>query len=150
MWYAGAQDVGEHARIVRPLGTAYASDYGLSLEQVETSPAVIVSGSNRAELETKVVTSLAVGYLPEPGSLKSLELAAVSDLINVRMRGDRAPADVARALVAPGNRVVETTWRFAGSEPVKTVGIYGPDGRLLFDTLMSMPVIEIPVVRGHM
>ena len=141
---------GEHAALLEPLAKAYAADWGLALKGIDTAVAARIDGSNRAEWLEKARNALSVGYSPDPKTFRAIPLDTFPDGASVRMSRNRTPKQLVEGHVAPGHTIVEVTWRFADSAPVKSYTLLNAQGRPLFDTLVSMPVVLGPVFRmGH-
>jgi hypothetical protein len=66
------------------------------------------------------------------------------------MAGDRTPTQVAQAVLQPGVVVVESTWHFEKGEPVKSLTVFSVADEPLFDSLLSLPVVQVPLFSaGH-
>jgi hypothetical protein len=142
---------GEHVSMLEPLGQAYATDYKLTFEKLDTHIAARVDGSNLAEWAVKVKAALSVGYAPKAEEFHALPFDRFYGAANIRMAEERTPSEVVELLLTPGVTVVESMWEFRGARPVRSYTIFKPDGRPVFDTLMSMPVIEGPLLDpGHL
>jgi hypothetical protein len=141
---AGQSPADSHLTTLKLLGEAYARDQELSLVAVElAAPAIIQSDVARwtADLEL----GLAVGYMPVGGKFRVIPWAQIRQFMSIEMARGRSLPDVVRAVALPGNIVRRVTWRFAGEDSVMSSAVFAPAGPLLFDTLLSLPVITGPV-----
>ena len=130
---------------LRLMGNAYAKDHALVLRGVRTQVAGAVKPADRAMWAARLEGGLVVGYCPERGKLESVPLAKLGKITNIKMGGGRSAAEVVRQAVTPGCVVVQVSWDFGGPAPVKSTAVFGADGTPLFDTLLSMPVIQGPI-----
>jgi hypothetical protein len=140
---------GVHAALLEPLGQAYAKDYGIPFSKVDTTVAATLDGANRAQWTQKLGAALAVGYNPGEKPYAAIPFDRVAEGSKIRMSRDRTPQQVVAEKVAAGGTVVEVTWTFGSAPPVKSYTILSPQGRPLFDTLISMPVIVGPVFHAR-
>jgi hypothetical protein len=135
---------GEHAALLEPIGKAYAKDYGFEFTQVDTAVAATVNAANRNEWAQKVGNALAIGYDPITKPYRAIPLERFADAAKIRMSRDRTPRQVVEERVVAGHTIVEVTWRFGSAPPVKSYTILSDGGQPLFDTLLSMPVVQGP------
>jgi hypothetical protein len=141
----GTRGAGEHAALLEPLGKAYAKDYGFEFTKVDTAVAATVDPANRNEWALKVGKALAIGYDPITKPYRAIPLERFADGAKIRMARDRTPRQVVEERVVPGHTIVEVTWTFGSAQPVKSYTILGDQGRPLFDTLLSLPVLQGPL-----
>ena len=136
---------GNEASILESLGKAYAKDAGLRLDGFETSSAWDL-GSNRTEWRKRLGEALSVGYAPaEENRFAPIPWSALKNMMKLEMGKGRTPEQVLDQALASGSRVVQSTWRFASQKPVTSYAIFNLNHEILFDTLLSFPVIRIPV-----
>jgi hypothetical protein len=128
------------------LGQAYATAWGLTLSKVETSIVKALSSGNASEID-ELQKSLAVGYAPEPGKFVAVPLSMLRDVMKIQMAGGRTPAEVVRAVAAPGNQIVRVAWYFGTGNPSISNAVFSADGKnIVFDTLIFLPVLQGPVL----
>lgn len=136
------------ASALRALGEAYAKDVGLTLVKAES--AVTGTVDVPATWSERLESSLAVGYTPRAGVFIALPFARLRSMLRVRAGQGRSPEEALRRVVTPGAVVVQSTWHFAGAEPVRSYAVFSPAGVPQFETLLSMPALQGPVFSvGH-
>lgn len=146
----GTPQAAPQADILKAMGEAYAKDLGLKFSKVVPGAEVKITEANRAEWQATLVKALAVGYAPDPATFKSTSLESLGGAAKIRMGRDRTPADVVGATVAPGNSLVEVAWHFGSSPPVKSYTVFSAQRQPVFDTILSLPVVQGPLLSpGH-
>jgi hypothetical protein len=134
----------EYAADLEPLGRAYAEDSGLTFREVRTSlSGTVANGGDTARWATQVERALLAGCKRKSGAFDPVAFELISGVLNVKMEGGRTPSQVVQAVLAPGSVVVHATWRFDEGKPVDTYTIFSSNREPLFDTLLSMPWLDI-------
>lgn len=126
------------------LGMVYAKYVRVTLTKVETTIEGKVSGDGIKWAE-RLEQVLAIGYAPGDGAFYAITFDELKDIMAVEMAGQRTPAEVVKAVMAPEHIVVRAIWQFARAEPVTSYAVFTLNGEPLFDTLLSMPAIHGPV-----
>lgn len=126
---------------LQELGGIYAKQAKLSLVKVEMTILGKVANDSTAWAK-QLKEALAVGYAPGEGRFVSVAFADVKPFMKVRMVSGRSPEETVGQVLIPGNVIAQTTWHFAGIDPVKSYALFSPQGELLFDTLLSMPLVR--------
>lgn len=128
--------------VLRGLGRAIATDWKFNFRGVVLVEGTTVTGANEAEWEKKLEEALALLYAPPNETIRSLRYSLLKDDSKVEMGGKRTPEQVVRDVVAPGRTIVTVRWSLGADFPSFAVF----DGNtILFDTLLSMPVINKPI-----
>ena len=146
------QTTGIYSDILEELGAAYAADAGLSLQSLESDISATVA-LDQDQWITIILQNLMFGYAPTQGEFDTISASELTDLINVQMSGNRDLRAVVQAVVVEGNKIIQVTWHFAAvtttqQDPMLTVtslAVFAPNGDILFDSLLSMPLITGPV-----
>ena len=136
-------------QILREVGANYAQQAEGSLANVQLTLVGKVTNDS-ATWATRLTEALVVGYAPEPGVFAAIPFADVKPFMKVRMGGGRSPEETVKHVVRLGNIVTKVTWYFAGVDPVKGYAVFSPHDELLFDTLLSLPLVRGRVLgTGH-
>ena len=140
----------EYAAILGPLGRAYAEDQQLTFTEVQTSLSATLTGDagSRAQWASRVEKALLAGYKMKSGAFEPIAFDLLKDVLKIEMQGGRTPGEVVQSVLTPGNVIVHAEWRFEDGEPVDTYAVFSADRQPLFDTLLSMPVVDIPMFPG--
>ncbi len=135
--------------VLRTLGEALAEDCHTRLTTIRLGTPRGVTLENRKELTEALLRSMALVSITAPGRLE--QAPAITSDSTVTMSGERTPAQVAESVVTVGAVLVRVTWHFAGSNAMKSYAVFSADGAPLFDSLLSMPVVPVNLLRfGHL
>lgn len=132
----------EREGILRGIGQAIASDAKLTFGGVAVLEGASVTSANETEWEKRLEQALAILYAPPREAIRSFPYSELKDGSKTEMGGQRTPEQVVKDVVAPGRTIVTVRWSLGGEFPSFAVF----DGQtILFDTLLSMPVINAPI-----
>ena len=126
------------------LGKAYAQDAQASFGGVDLGAAVTV-GAHPGGWPSKLRERMAVGYAPRAGEFRAIPFAKFGDLLKIEMAGEASPETIPTTILEPGCVVVDVTWRMGSAPPVRSLAVFSPEGQPLFDTLISLPLLKLPV-----
>jgi hypothetical protein len=141
-------------KVLETLGAAYAADVGLTLTRIQIAGAVQV-GADSIQLAQSVEQNLTIGHAREAGSFATIPLAELRPILKIEMGGNRTPGAVVRSVVTSGNVLVVVNWHLRSPTlgdlaPIATHAVFSPGGELLFDSMLSLPVIVGPMLSvGH-
>ena len=138
---AAAGTDNEHVALLRPLGAAYAEDYGTVLTDVTRTATTTVTADNKAELTERLQKALVMGVIGRDRSFRALALESLEGALKFRMAGDLSPAESVTRLLEQDFIVAEMSWRFSKSPAVTSFAVFSKEGELLFDTLLSLPAM---------
>ncbi|HVR41868.1 MAG TPA: hypothetical protein VMS56_00335 [Thermoanaerobaculia bacterium] len=133
----------ERTEILRRIGEAVAADANLTLGEVRIESTAAVVAADEREWEERIRGALSVVYAPPGQRPFRFDYATLRDMMPVEMGGGRTPERVVDDVVAEGRIVASVVWTL-GDQEHGAFAVF--DGQtLLFDTMLSMPVIQEPV-----
>jgi hypothetical protein len=131
----------EVADAAREMARAYAAEHGLPLTSVVVRSVTVV-GTDKPYWAQQLRGSLSVGLVSGAGAFRAVGFAELDDVLRVTTDDHRSVADIPEAIIAPGDAIAEIIWEFeSAAPPVTSYAVFSGDRRLVFDTLVSMPVL---------
>lgn len=131
-------------KVLQRIGEAITADENIRLRGVEVVSITTVASTDEREWEKKVKAGLSILYAPPNQSLQRLDYADLRDMMPVEMAGNRTPDRVVEDVVRPGRIIAAVKWKVGALLELESLAVFEAD-TLLFDTVLSMPVIHEPV-----
>lgn len=130
--------------VLRTIGQAVGNDENVPIRGASVVSTATVTAADLAEWQKKVTAALSVLYAPPTQAYKLLRYAELRDLMPVEMEKGRTPEQVVSDVVRSGRTIAVVKWKIGPTLELESLAVFD-DRTLLFDTLLSMPVIHEPI-----
>jgi hypothetical protein len=131
-------------KILERIGQAVATDERIPFGGLEVVSTASVAAADEREWEKKIKAALSILYAPPDQPPRQLNYSALRDMMPVEMEGDRTPDRVVEDVISPGRIVALVKWKMGALLELDSFAVFEAE-RLLFDSVLSMPVIHEPV-----
>lgn len=143
------QPVQTNAKLVSQLqevGSLYASQFDSELKRLEIL-LVRELEPERDDWVERLERALAVGYAPPGTSYQPVYLDDLDDMIVVLRSEEEGIRESLAAVLAQGDRVIGVAWYFRDLEQAaESFAVVDSNSEVLFDTLISLPVLKLPIL----
>jgi hypothetical protein len=131
-------------RILLRVGQAVGIDENIPIRGAVVVATATVTAADAAQWQEKVNAALSVLYAPPSRAYQLIRYADLRDIMPVEMEGGRTPERVVTDVVRAGRIVAVVKWQVGPILELESLAVFDAE-TLLFDTLLSMPVIHEPV-----
>lgn len=129
--------------VAEDFGRAYAKDAGLEYGGITHDAGTAVTAATLAASQKELIDALSVGYAPPGKKFAAIPFSKIRDVLAVTTVAG-TPEDSCRAVVQPRARLVHRTFTIGGTA-VPGVLVLNSAGLVAYDSLLSLPVLRVPV-----